>query len=369
VSKLAKVKQSSICSRNRNGRKYYYCWIKGKQSGLGYDREAADAKYKELLNGKPMAEAEPQPQPAPEPAKPAITVALVIRQYLAWLDREVAAERLSTGTHDYYRRPLEGTAEKRKSFVPFLEFVGEMTVDKFGENVVKDWIDTHFADGSDTYHNTLMRPVKRAFKWACSKKSERLLTENPIDELELPTAESREVEITDAQWAEVETNAPQPLLDLLILLKETGARPQELRAAEAENLQANGGKPRLYFAKPVKKVRGKPKPRKIYLNGRAYAICCRLAEKYPTGKMFRTQRGTDWTQTALTTAASATRLKLSFEKFSPYALRHTFCTSKLRQGMPPATVAELMGTSVEMVMRVYNQLGLNDDYLYKALTA
>jgi hypothetical protein len=37
--------------------------------------------------------------------------------------------------------------------------------------------------------------------------------------------------------------------------------------------------------------------------------------------------------------------------------------------MPPATVAELMGTSVEMVMKVYNQLGLNDDYLYQALTA
>jgi hypothetical protein len=61
-----------------------------------------------------------------------------------------------------------------------------------------------------------------------------------------------------------------------------------LREAEAKHLQANGGKPRLYFAKPVKKVRGKPKPRKIYLNERAYAICKRLAEIYPTGKLFST---------------------------------------------------------------------------------
>jgi integrase len=368
MTKVAKVKQSSICCRNRNGRKYYYCWIKGTQHGLGYDREAADAKYKELLNGKPASE--PEPQPAPEPvAKPCIKVADVLREFLAWLDKEAKAGRASAGTLNFYRRPIAGLAKSQKSAVPFLDYIGDMNVDEFGENVVKHWIDTHYANGTDNYKITLLRPIKRAFKWACSKKSERLLTENPIDELELPTAESREVEITELQWAEVEPKAPQPLRDLLIVLKETGARPQELRAAESKHLQANGGKPRLYFAKPVKKTRGKQKPRKIYLNERAYAICKQLAEQYPTGKLFRTKCRTDWKQSALTTAASSKRLKLSFDGFGPYALRHTFCTTKLRQGMPPATVAELMGTSVEMVMKVYNQLGLNDDYLYQALTA
>jgi integrase len=366
VSKVTKPKQSSICCRIRKGRKYYYCWIKGTQHGLGFDREAADAQYKELLNGKPDAE----PKPAPEPvAKPSITVATVLRKYLEWRKKEVAAGRLAIGTLNYDRRPIEGLAEKRKSAVPFLEFIGEMTVDEFGENVVKDWIDTHYGNGTDNYKITLLRPIGQAFRWACSKKSGRLLIENPIDELELPTAESREIEITDAQWNEVELKAKKPLLDLLKVLKETGARPQELRVAEAKNLQENCGKPRLYFAKPVKKTRGKPKPRKIYLSQLAYAICKQLADEYPTGPLFRNERGVGWTQTALTTAASAKRLKLSFDEFCPYALRHTFCTMKLRQGTPPATVAELMGTSVEMVNKVYNQLGLNDDYLYKALTA
>jgi hypothetical protein len=52
MSKVSKPKQSSICCRNQNSRKYYYCWIKGTQHGLGYDREAADTKYGELLSGK-----------------------------------------------------------------------------------------------------------------------------------------------------------------------------------------------------------------------------------------------------------------------------------------------------------------------------
>jgi len=361
VSNLAKPKQSSICCRTRNGRRYYYCWIAGKQHGLGYDREAADTKYGELLSGKGKPEPQAAPEPEPKPAAATVTVARVLREYLKW----VKANR-SEGTYTYYSRAIEGTAKKRKTFVPFLDFIGDTTVDEFGEHNVKEWIDTHYAHGSDTYKNTLMRPIKTAFKWACSKKSNRLLSENPIDELEMPAADSREIEVTDAQWAEIESKAQQPFLDLLIVLKETGARPQELREAEAKNLQANGGKMRLYFAKPVKKTRGKPKPRKIYLNGRAFAICKRLADQHPTGPLFRNEDGRKWTKNALNCRCD--RMKLGF-RFFPYALRHKFCTDKLKQGMPPATVAELMGNTVEMVMRVYNQLGLNDDYLYEALTA
>jgi len=366
MNKVSKVKQSSICCRNRNGRKYYYCWIAGKQSGLGYDREAADAKYKELLNGKAKLAAVPALEAEPEPVTASITVAHVLRKYLEWREKEVAAGRLAIGTLNFDKRPIAGLAKNPKSAVPFIEFVGDMPVDEFGENVVKDWIDTHYSHLVDNSKINLLRPLKQAFRWACSKKSGRLLSENPIDELELPTAESREVEITDAQWEKVESKATGPFLEALKVLKDTGARPQELRAAEAKNLQANGGKPRLYFAKPVKKTRGKSKPRKIYLNERAYAICKRLAEKYPSGPLFRNEDNREWSKDALNCRCD--RLNLDFA-FFPYALRHTFCTAKLRQGMPPATVAELMGTSVEMVMRVYNQLGLNDDYLYKALTA
>jgi integrase len=341
--------------------------MKGKQHGLGFDRVEADAKYKTLLNGNSVTEPQAAPAPTvPVSDKPPITVAHVLHKFLEWLEKETAAGRSSVGTLRYYKRPLAGLAKKQKSFVPFLEFVGEMTVDEFGEHTVTEWIDTHYSHGTDNYKITLLRPVKRAFSWACSKKSNRLLKENPIDELELPTADSRHVYITAAQLAEIEAKAQGTFLDLLTVLRESGARPQELRASEAKHLQSNNGKPRLYFAKPVKKTRGKQKPRKIYLNDRAFAICQRLAEQYPTGPLFRNEDGNAWTKDAL--GCKCKRMKLGFP-FSPYALRHTFCTDKLMQGLQPATVAELQGNSVEMVMRVYNQLGLNDDYLHKALTA
>lgn len=224
MSKSAKPKQSSICSRERNGRPYFYCWIAGKQHGLGFDREAADQKYAELLLSKPK----PEPLAAPRAEQisdhiapagtPTVMVADVLREYLKW----VKSNR-SEGTYDFYCKPLVGSAKERKTSVPLAEFVGDMPVSEFGEHCVKDWIDTHYSHGSDTYKCTLMRPVKTAFKWACSKKSGKLLKENPIDELEVPTAESREVDLTDAQWLEIESKVPQPLLDFLIVLKETGS--------------------------------------------------------------------------------------------------------------------------------------------------
>jgi len=372
MPKSAKPKQSSICSRTRNGRPYFYCWIAGKQHGLGFDREAADRKYAELLLSKPQSEPVAPSWPEQissqdsETEPPPVMVAHVLREFLVWVKKN-----RSGGTYDFYAKPLTGSDKKSKSAVPFLDFIGDMPVSEFGEQCVKDWIDTHYSHGSDTYRHNLIRAVKCAFKWACSKKSGKLLSENPIDELELPSADSREVDLTDAQWAVIEAKVPQPLLNLLIVLKETGARPLEIRLVEAKHLQANNGRPRLYSAKPFKKTRGKEKPRKIYLTERALAICQEHADKYPTGPLFRNEDGKPWSKNAINnhfTKKRREKIGIMFP-FFPYSLRHKFCTDKLKQGIPPATVAELLGNSVEMVMRVYNQLGLDDQHVYDALTA
>src|SRR4029079_2943194 len=150
MSKPAKPKQPSLCRRIRHGRENYYCWIKGKQHCLGIDRQQAEAKFAALLGGT-QAQAAPQAAPEPQPVKQSITVAHVLRKYVEWLEKETAAGRSSDGTLKYYKRPLVGLAKKQKAFVPFLDFVGEITVDEFGEHTVIEWIDTHYSHGADNY--------------------------------------------------------------------------------------------------------------------------------------------------------------------------------------------------------------------------
>ncbi len=154
-------------------------------------------------------------------------------------------------------------------------------------------------------------------------------------------------------------------LDLLVVLKESGARPQELRLAEAKHFDREGR--RLYFPKPIKKVRGEQRERIIRLEGRAFEIVQRLALKYPNGPLFRNERRNAWTKNALNWRCKRLREKLGF-RICPYALRHTFCTDALTRGVDPLTVAELMGhRDGQMVMRVYQKISKRDDHLRDAL--
>lgn len=359
-------RHSGVCCRTKNGAPYYYAQVGGKQVGLGRDHAAAVAKWHELMT----AEADRAKLVEVQPALKVRSVLLAFLEYV----RAFKSER----TFEFHHRHLAGESKKFVSFDEFLCRNGnaEMLVTDFGPLEVESWINQHFSSTSANYRHNLMRSVCEAFSWAIKKRPDfrrALNGQNPLIGLEKPVPTARQRYITDDEWQQILAAVEDgPFRDILIVLAETGCRPQELRMATAENFQR--AERRLYFDAPIKKTRGKSKPRVILLTDVAYDICLRLALKHPEGLLFRNEDGGGWTRNALnlrcrrlSQSSKRKAAKLPF-KFTAYDLRHRWCTNALKRGVDPLTVATLMGHSnASMVMSVYQKLSSCGDHLRDAL--
>lgn len=293
----------------------------------------------------------------------------IILEFLEWTKKH-----RSEATYVYYARPLVGIPSKgkrklaKKSFDDFLAAKGyaDLAVADLGYSHAERWIAAYYPDASDNYKHNLLRALQAPFNWAMKRKELRkIMGENPLTGLETPSATPREVYVDADQWAKIIDNVDGPFKDLLIVLHETGCRPQEARAVEAKHFDREGR--RWYFPIPPKKVRGKQEPRIVLLTDTAFEICQRLALKYPAGPLFRNERGRPWVKDALNCAIRRLRGKIGFAACI-YSLRHSFATDRLKAGVDPLTVARLMGhKDATMVMRVYNNLGACEDHLRAAL--
>jgi integrase len=155
--------------------------------------------------------------------------------------------------------------------------------------------------------------------------------------------------------------------NFLWLLRLTGARPVELRNAEAFNYQ-NG---RLVFRwnatkgytwKNAKKTQ---RDRVIFLTPEAQAFTEECIKKFPNGPIFRTYRGAKWVQTNSTNKWRGWLMKrpkvvaylreheIDPIKVVPYSFRHTFACSYLDATGDIFGCAMMMGTSVKMLQTRY----------------
>jgi integrase len=154
--------------------------------------------------------------------------------------------------------------------------------------------------------------------------------------------------------------------DFLWALRLTGARPGEIRHAEAHNYQ----KGRLVFRwnatkgyvhKTAKKTQ---RDRIIYLTPELQAHVEALVRKQPTGPIFRTPRDTPWSTTSVGNKwrwlVSRTKVVEYCERhdidpngLKPYFFRHSFLSRWIEDGGDIYIVAQLCGTSVKMVEKRY----------------
>ena len=88
---------------------------------------------------------------------------------------------------------------------------------------------------SSTYRHNLVRAVKSAFQWAEDKG---YIAKSPIRKVKVPPQYSRgdDAYLEPEQWAKMLTCEDESLLDLLMVMYETGCRPQEARRVEIEAL-------------------------------------------------------------------------------------------------------------------------------------
>lgn len=361
----------------RPSRNTWFVTFDGKQVNLGSNKEAAFARYKELL-------ARPQPVQTTSDS-----LAATIDAFLEWTQKHRTPD-----TYEWYRYRLQR----------FIERYADLRVGDLRPYHVQLWGDSY--ELSQTSRRNYLRSVKRCIRWAVTQG---YLKSNPIEHLEVPNAESKEVLITGDEYQRLLTFVPSgPLRDLIEVTWETGCRPQESLRVDARHFDSTNQR----WVFPRAESKGKKAPRGVYLSDTAAKITQRLVQMYPDGRFFRKSKGSPWTTDAVNCGFDRLRIRMGkaairqqgetiseeairklagtlkktrrvkgrivektdadlrceakqkllaarasklIPRYSLYALRHSWATRALQSGTDSLTVAILMGHSDPSTLARVNQ--------------
>ena len=223
--------------------------IDGKQVSLGNNKATAYQTFHEI-----MAE----PTRALNSRHPLVST--IFDDFLEW-----TRNHRSAATYDTSRRRLQ-------SFLD--ELLAGLTVRELKPYHVQNWIDAH-----PTWTNMSARSsvstAQRALNWAV--KMGYFLT-HPIAGFEKPPSESRDRIVTTEEFHQILGQvADEEFADLLTVHWEAGCRPQESLRVETRFVDLKNAR----WVFPVKKSKGKRKPRIVYLNDTALSITKRHMKKWP----------------------------------------------------------------------------------------
>ena len=372
----------------REDRQAWFVQINRKRHNLGKDKKQAWKRYHELM-------ARPEKRAVPSDSLPAIVDA-----FLEWVSKNRAPD-----TYEWYRYRLQR----------FVEHYPNLRASDVRPFHVETWADKY--PGAVTSRRNYLRSVKRCLKWA---KRQGYIDINPIADLEVPSGEAKEVVISEEEFAAFMSFVRNPaLVDLMTVTWETGCRPQESLRVEARHVDIENQ--RWVFQKSEAKT--KKNTRVVYLTEKALAITKRLMLAHPEGPLFRNSNGKPWTTEAVNcgflsvqmrmgkaemkkrgesiseeaikefipslkaqkTVKGVTRDKRPAElrseakqklthkrgaelspRFSLYALRHSWATHALQNGIDALTVAILMGhRDPSILAKVYQHLAFNPEHMLK----
>lgn len=360
------------------------CWfvtIAGKRHNLGPDKKEAFNKFYAIMR-------EPERKPVS-----AQGFAAVADAFLDW----VKANR-SPDTFEWYRYRLER----------FCQLHPTLLIADLKPFHVQQWVDS-YTELSKTTKRNYVRSMKRCTLWA---KLQGYIKENPIEGLEVPGANRREVVLSLEDFNVMLSHIPDPALRQLCLVAfETGCRPQEILRVEARHMDAKHER----WILPIVEAKGKKAPRVIYQTEATNRISMELATKYPEGKLFRNSSGKAWTVSAVNCAFKRLQQRMGklamkaknidlvdalkeelcrdtegrkldpdkltvgqrrkftiraygrhAPKYSLYALRHAWATRALQSGMDALTVAILMGhNDPSTLSKVYQHLAHSPEHMLK----
>lgn len=371
----------------RKPRGIWYVEIDGKQLNLGRDRDEAFKQYHELM----IAPRRQQPLTS-------ASVITIIDLFLEWVHKNRAPD-----TYEWYRQRLQQFAERYP----------DMRVSTLKPFHVEQWIaDRNFAK---TTRRNYFRSIKTCLRWAVKQGH---LEHNPLEALEMPGSDRREVYFSPEQFERVLSFARDECFrELLVVTYRSGCRPQESLIVTAEYVDLENAR----WVFPKSKAKGKQAPRIVYLEDESLNITKRLMLKHPTGPLFRNVNGDPWTTEAINCVFDRIQIRMGREalakdsiqpavqeikefaktlkptairrgverkktaaelkeeakrklfqriskrvapRCSLYALRHSWATNALKRGVDPLTVALLMGhKDPSMLARVYQHLSHSPDHM------
>jgi integrase len=193
-----------------------------------------------------------------------------------------------------------------------------------------------------------------------------LLLSDPSAGLKLPGPLSRGAEtlISPEDHSRLLAAAPRAIKDALVALHGTGCRPGELCRVEARHFDAATGAWLLH----EHKAEGTAKVRVVLLPPAVVELCKALAQRHPTGPLFRNCKGRPLSPDRIRNWVFKTRRRLGLGRVIPHGYRHGLATDALAAGVPDAQVAELLGHSgTAMLHKHYSHLTAKARVLRTAL--
>ena len=311
---------------------WYYKDAAAKDQRLDPDEDTALDLWRELVQGKRRV------------GKDARVADLVLR-FLDW-----SKVNQAESTYQFYRTYLES----------FRKAAGNLKVSALCPFHVTDWVTDQKWTNPNTIHGA-MRAVQRAFNWS---KKQGLINVQPLDGLEKPAPRPREVELSAEQFQTVLSSVKDPAFrDVLVILRETGARPQEVRTVDNRYFDRRT----KCWLFPPSQSKGKRHPRVVLLNAKALEITKRYADKYKTGPIFRNGKGEPWSKTSLTQRCERLSEKTKI-KIRPYSIRHHFVDEALVNDADPVALSVVLGhASPKMVTEVYQNVRKRTGHLEETL--
>jgi len=316
----------------RKSRESWFVEIDGKQHNLGPDKEEAHRKFHELMAERPAASASG-------------SVAELLDAFILYSEETKAPSTVGWYT-DYFQ-----------DFLDFLPHPGRSLPTEIKPKTVRDWVDSR-----GTAKRARITAIKAAFRWAHSKG---WMEHNPLASMRRPEVGKREQVIDMHEFVNIlRLSQDKCFRDLLTFSWDTGSRPQESKGLQADQVEFEKHRCVLHYLDS----KGKRFSRVIYMTPRAERIVRRNLS-VDNQFVFLNTRGEPWTANAVRTRFRRLEDKLG-KRYTQYAFRHTFATRKLKAGVSPIDVAELLGHSdVSTLAKIYQHVAQDPSHLLKALNS
>jgi integrase len=349
-------RKSSVWFREQDG--YYYTTVRREQKKLSKDEREAERLYHELMARE-------------EPDEPPTALASPTFRKLAdkFLDNSLRVNKPTTSRmHKVYLQS-------------FLDRIGRKRVRDLKVHHVGEWI-TATGWGESTACSA-RGTVLAVLNWAVEQG---YIDRHPLGKLKRGSHKRRERVFTAEEMRKIVGFVKPDFADFLRALELTGARPfselallaatadgwDEAVAAIRATRRIKPKRPRPGDGKPPRpgvvdwagrtvtfgehKNEKKGKTRTIYLVPELVAMLERLAERHPTGPLFRNSLGGLWTSHDATRRLHHATRKLGIPRGTVYAVRHKVINDGLEKGLSANVIAELVGNSPVTISRHYDHL-------------
>ena len=218
-----------------------------------------------------------------------------------------------------------------------------------------------------------MQAVQRLYNWAVAMG---LVAANPVRSVRAPDPGQRQRILSPTETARLLRAADKPYRAVLLALRHTIARPQEIRALQWKHLlrQPYPMFELTEFKAKARRTDRRTARRRIPLDDRMLRLLRRLAARQnsaPDDHVFLNRHGQPWSANALRIRMRNLRKRVGLgpdergERVVNYTLRHTAATRACVAGVRDRVLADVMGHS--RTDRTARYQHLQDDHLHRAI--